>query len=369
MAVQFKGAKLLVSLEHQSPMLHFQHNHAGCTLRASEVKPKFDRYLLSKVGSSASLDCYLTENALNYKMQFEDSKSCELESQMKRIPMYYAKSANWIITNPQLTITCFIPELQRLIEAHLESFFVVTNFGTVQGKGYGSFLVKNPDMTREKICSILKTEFSLDCLYEMDCRGQRPENILDYIQQFYTVTKSGINSGKYYQRSSLFCYMHDQGIDNEKAEVKQKKLVSSFGSYRSSQYSINTNPRYVRAVLGVGSSMTFRDREKSRKPETVRVNHRPKGFSIQRFPSPLFFKIIHDRVYIIPKEIDKRIYDQTFEFKVGYKKTIRLQTPSQFDLQKFLDYAIKRYNRSVTQQELFPDAPVIKTLVFKNKRK
>ena len=47
--LEFNGCKLKVQLEAQSPIIHFQHDQAGATLRASEVKPKLDRFLLNKM--------------------------------------------------------------------------------------------------------------------------------------------------------------------------------------------------------------------------------------------------------------------------------------------------------------------------------
>lgn len=49
--LEFNGCKLKVQLEAQSPIIHFQHDQAGATLRASEVKPKLDRFLLNKNGT------------------------------------------------------------------------------------------------------------------------------------------------------------------------------------------------------------------------------------------------------------------------------------------------------------------------------
>ena len=43
---KFDGYKLTMKLEAQMPMIHFQSEQNGATLRASEMKPKFDKYLL-----------------------------------------------------------------------------------------------------------------------------------------------------------------------------------------------------------------------------------------------------------------------------------------------------------------------------------
>ena len=83
--LEFNGCKLKVQLEAQSPIIHFQHDQAGATLRASEVKPKLDRFLLNKMEQEtgkrvadfkedngyAVMFTDKEHNALNYRMNFE----------------------------------------------------------------------------------------------------------------------------------------------------------------------------------------------------------------------------------------------------------------------------------------------------------
>ena len=68
------------TLKQETPMIHFQHDQAGATLRASEVKPKLDRFLCGKLGitfdeqhenrPSAHSDWFIPgTKALNYKMR------------------------------------------------------------------------------------------------------------------------------------------------------------------------------------------------------------------------------------------------------------------------------------------------------------
>jgi hypothetical protein len=44
--------KLIITLKQHTPIIHFQHDQDGATLRASEVKPKLDRYILTKLGEN-----------------------------------------------------------------------------------------------------------------------------------------------------------------------------------------------------------------------------------------------------------------------------------------------------------------------------
>ena len=42
--------KLTVILRQHTPLIHFQHYQDNATLRASEVKPQLDRFLLTQLG-------------------------------------------------------------------------------------------------------------------------------------------------------------------------------------------------------------------------------------------------------------------------------------------------------------------------------
>lgn len=41
---------LKVTLKQHTPLIHFQHDQYGATLRASEVKPKLDKFILERLG-------------------------------------------------------------------------------------------------------------------------------------------------------------------------------------------------------------------------------------------------------------------------------------------------------------------------------
>ena len=43
---------LKVTLKQHTPLIHFQHDQYGATLRASEVKPRFDKYLTQTIGGN-----------------------------------------------------------------------------------------------------------------------------------------------------------------------------------------------------------------------------------------------------------------------------------------------------------------------------
>ena len=44
---------LKVTLKQHTPLLHFQPNEPNATLRASEVKPKLDKYIIEQIGGGS----------------------------------------------------------------------------------------------------------------------------------------------------------------------------------------------------------------------------------------------------------------------------------------------------------------------------
>ena len=66
------GCILKYELVQQTPMIHFQHNETGACIRASELKPKLDRFLIKKYGRD-KLENYFIDStngkeALRYKV-------------------------------------------------------------------------------------------------------------------------------------------------------------------------------------------------------------------------------------------------------------------------------------------------------------
>ena len=427
MDMEFRNSKLELDLKCHAPIIHFQPEEEGATLRASEVKPKFDRYLMKKV---PSLKKRFKNQSLAYKMKFiDDSPSIVYKSKKNEdkfdnktnkkegnFELYFARDGKRRVeTNPTMIITCFDIELQNLIIDHIKNFFIVTNFEAAQGKGYGSFTVNDKEQDKQdyqsNIEAVLKEEFGLKTIYKMDFRQQcsklgfskRIKVIFENIEKFYKIIKSGYNYKGKYARSALFYYMHDKNIGNEKAALKDKIIEKPFGT---SPYHLNQqthSEKYVRALLGLSSFLSFTDIRKNTKKEekdisvNIDIMHESNKNeeNIERFPSPVTFKVINDIVYIIPKQgWYKYILNKKFKFKYKVSKKIPrswtsdieyekiliskpktteiefirirkmeyakfiekmdkklkreklyLTTPEEFDLLKFLDFAVKYYNK------------------------
>ena len=314
-----------------SPLIHFQVDEGGATLRASEVKPKLDTYLISKL-KTIKREWYVQpgkSQALNYRMKIiHKDASSRFNSEDKNIqnfPIFYGKGKKLVLSAPIVTITCFIPDLLEAIEEHIADFFIVTNFGTMQHKGFGSFTIKEKTLNSQEIGQILGERYHSD-VYKMKVPGSCRLKFQN-IQNFYRLTKSGINGPNAddpYCKGTLFRYMHEKGIGNEKARLKNgiiKPLATKHFESDDANAETLSNVHYVRSVLGTTSNFSFPNNFEwtgytgpKRYVQRVFVSHK----TIKRYASPLRFKVIDDSIYIyLVSDSIKRLLDEkgTFAFR------------------------------------------------------
>lgn len=321
-------------LTPQSPLIHFQHGQKGATLRATEVKPKFDKFLISKAKKNRFdlSGCFIGDtNALNYKMKlFEIKRNNTVELGFKTpYDIFYGNSnktpennKKGVLSTVKMTIVCFNDSLIKLIDEYVGEFFAVTNFGTMSGKGFGSFLVDGLDANEKNIASMLKEKYNAPKCY---CFGGGNATFTQ-IKEVYSLMKSGLpRKGK----SILFEYLQKKGISNEK-EWMNYDFVNT------------TKYRYTRALLGVCGSLS----------NGTSVKHFVKkdGQKIERLPSPIFFKVIGDKVYMVADRINECVYGETFKFfnkKTQAGGTILVPTKKEVGdnfIDEFLAYAVNKLN-------------------------
>lgn len=377
---KFEKFKLVLRLKAQSPMIHFQAFQNGATIRASEVKPKFDRFIVQKLlkqeGKQSvtelrrmgeykeifqDADGANGNDALKYKMQIACSTAPKV-IELKRYSIFFGNAGKkpdeqkyGVYSNPEVTIVCFQPKLRGLIEAYIEEFFLVTNFGTMQSKGFGSFapnsMVAKNTLAKEdcvRVGNFLKERAGGKCYYlDYSNMGDtsvdsRCVKMFKDIQTFYGIMKSGRNFKGEYARSYIYQYMHQKGIDNEKAFMKQKGIAPSIGM-KANITQNDKNSKYVRALLGTTENLGYKQDKNSSKRVQISIKH-AKG-KLERVSSPIFFKIVGDKVFIVAFDVPEQLWEQEYRFR-GEKKTESLYTPKkeEFDIHDFLDSYVRYFN-------------------------
>lgn len=330
-------ATLTVNLKQHTPMWHFQWDHPGCTLRATELKPKLDKFLIAKMKEKGGSipDDYWTDPqkkgekdfyALDYKVSiipsvessgtlvgFQNAKfslffaNMGEENESQKVPIYYKASL-------QCRFFSLNEEIINLIRENINAFFASTNFGTRQSKGFGSFLPEEVNDLQglgtsykfsieiERQIRKKNRDGSFSVIEVQPLSVQYFQQLFQQLETFYKVLRSGNAIQK--QGSLMEAYAKGQ------KKVWDKDLFKTLlPSYRGG---ISTKEHYLfRDLLGLSPSIEYklgRDRgckiEKSSK-------------DIERFKSPLTFKPVetsefHFDVYLFLSDVPDEMRKATF---------------------------------------------------------
>lgn len=397
MAAAIAGTEKIYYLKQQSPMLHFQSADRYATVRATELKPKLDRFIEKwmarhkktlpsewrlKNNSDAQSDPDGKEKkntALNYRVRILNAEGNTVYEPKQGMPYFGNMGADAVkkkcVTAKgliELHIRCYIKELAELIDECLPTFFLTVNFGTRQNKGFGSFvlctdngsLLHNP-ADNEKLLMDWYGKNKVYCIRYK--RATSDQEKLSDINTVYMLLKSGINVKPVYLKSYLMLYFASKGIDWEKKSLKHSGIAPVvYDRWRKGPTPPGTDERYVRGLLGVGDQQQWFSDDGSHGKKIIGYNKKGKPIyqretisinahngDIERVPSPLIFKIIGNFVYILFEEIDKAVPGSWFAFKNEVGKTVNLQIPSadEYDFDDIMAGFKDRINSPVVKKE------------------
>lgn len=243
--------KIEFTLKQHTPIIHFQHNQEGATLRATEVKPKLDRFIIEKLTGKTGNEAFtafkanaewkkwLVGNgehpALDYKLhlsvktcisdpdrrslkEFEKIKTDRYGNPKFKFDMvknrkvddygeYIYERGNGLkgyfgnmdketerkelIVEDSINVSfnSINKELNNKIDKYFKEFIFSCNFGTRSSKGYGSFYIQDElPKTNENYYSFFDITINEKLnLYE------KQSILFDRINMFYAALRSGIN--------------------------------------------------------------------------------------------------------------------------------------------------------------------------------
>lgn len=354
-------------LVQHTPLIHFQHSEPHACLRATEVKPKLDRFLIEQLekddrfgdgrwkkwfvgdGSQQSFDYMMRitpnseqvdrtqsiERAIAraehrppnasfheiHKNYFGNMASEKKREEKKKAIRETFKESLFYKDGLTLTIRCFIPELLTFIDEHIRGFFMMHNFGTRQRKGFGSFTVDISTKPNEPKGFDLVGKYCPNAYYCKLDNDVNADALLNAVWVLSAFLKSGFNRGEgNYVRGFVFRYFQREKnpLANDKAFVKQQVLRNVYNEATRGEhlhpYGNNVRYRYVRGLLGTNENSRFcrNPRGETREDRTVHNIYIHSAEGVERFPSPLLFKPIGKFVFILPQKMPDEIFGSEF---------------------------------------------------------
>lgn len=360
---------LRFELKQHTPMIHFQHDQPGATLRGSELKPKFDKFLIEYVfkGDRNKYKKYLIKDdsekeAFDYKVKIiSKTINCvdirDTVNYSKNYPLFFGNMGQqtnikkFSYTPDPLTVEffCLNEKLQKIIKEYFPLFLMNTNFGTRNSKGFGSFYIDQADPNYKP--------YGLRYYFKVKPNAEKYFDkvsiLMNHIEIFYKSLRSGINLSKvdpsFYFKSMMFLYAKSKGIQWDKKSIKEHFFRNDLQNQKkihgnSEILNYSSEKKYlVKELLGLSSEEMWLSYDKAK------IKRKSEG--IERFPSPIFFKPIqkndHFIVYFDIKPLDDRIFDKLFEISNTRDRqsgTLTLKTPPKgvIDLHEFIRFAVSQ---------------------------
>jgi len=367
--------KLTFILKQHTPIIHFQHDQHGATLRATEVKPKLDRFLIEHAfGGILNFDAYKDFligdiNVIEKKLKEIDSDK-EKEKFLKKQKLAFdyklkikkifknEKSGDTILIPPvkdkwlisegvQITITSFNKELLLKIKNQqnkpsqlLIDFFNINNFGKRASKGFGAFYYE--EVNEKKFKNSISRYYNTRVFVNNNMLSREPfddRNPVFFYKKLFSEwsrLKSGKNFNENYEKSRIFKYLKEKKLRWEKRWIKKKlkKLINEGTLPHDLRYDhdpidINDNNtwedigneeyRYGRAILGLAELYEYQTVARNYKYQVI-VN----GGDVERFKSPITFKIFNKTVYALIENLTEKeknkFLSSSFRFSVQKKR-------------------------------------------------
>jgi hypothetical protein len=348
--------KINFTLKQHTPLIHFQSEQSGATLRATELKPKFDRFLI-EMFEKEQIDYkgFLIsgqERALDYKVSINSTlkknnilfktyiSKKDRENKALKIGSYFGDFKALESSIIKIEFFSFNSKIIDYINQYFNEFISTHAFGTRTSKGFGNYT--NEKTTQKQFEEHLEKHF---ILFKKTSEREPLQKIL----KEYQALKSGVSGS---EKSELMKFFLSNEIRWEKRWIKKQlnELKPDWFADLKDEYHDKNgfftldNEKYffLRAMLGVSENNEFLVNSNSKDKLVVKI----KNSEIERFASPIIYKIFNNNVYMLLNKknpIDKRIFNKEFQFTAYYKNNKNekcelgsLTTPNSFDIEQFL---------------------------------
>lgn len=382
----------IFTLKQHTPMLHFLHDQPGATLRATELKPKLDRFIVSYFKTYENAEgkytaaIQLIESAISEKSpspyrisirlekgktqyyyiegntprEERESLSDQMSEQFDRPGLKVISPSPYFANNDKrqhrqweevklgvlwtgklsVCVSSWDESLILLIEAALPLLLCVENFGTRQTKGFGCFSEKR--VNEKTFERVVKNHFAFAAKTEAD------EDLTELFKQIDKVYKDLRNKPSQRKNpdgstgdSLLRDYLFSSKSHTEwEKRFVYKSVVRNEGTERPD------NVCFVRALLGLPGLYDYPQAEEYGQPK---VNIRDIEGRVERFRSPLIFKVHGNWLYMLAHQPDQTMMGREFRFYIGddpesaaAQTNIPTPAPGLFNIKDFLSFQIDK---------------------------
>lgn len=419
------AVKLIFKLKQHTPMIHFLHDQPGATLRATELKPKLDNFLIRHAFGNdfEQYKTYLSgwkegkrktdferKKSFDYKIKIEPPQTgCILDieqifkkkgfDKVKQFPLFFGNLGEEKKTEDQnekkfvfsfdpfpVTFFSFNQDILGHIQKYFAAFLFQNNFGTRQSKGFGSFFLEGNEQYHQSP-GVFPTRFHFSVKpRSLQTRANKEEiyqhfyYLFSNIDLLYKALRSGINHNLYF-KSLMFMYCKQYGIQWEKKTIKEKyfpqDLRNQIKEHSSSdilEFFSDSSQALMKDLLGLSSTEVWGSYRSSLKSGPVISKENP---DIDRFKSPITFKILKRNnldvydIFLHTTEIDKGFLQKEFFIKKDGQGDLKLKTPIAFNVDHFLAHAFSKVDlKKHVQNPLHQKSREFKTIcgIFKEIR-
>jgi hypothetical protein len=334
--------KVEFTLKQHTSIIHFQSDQSGATLRATELKPKFDRFLLEYVENVPFIKNANKHKSIDYKVKIEQNLSSPQNIDPKN-PLFFGNMGDGVdklfkqISNSfKIIFFTFNKDIKNIIEENFESFLANTNFGTRQSKGFGSFYINksfDKNLIKHKVYSFESSN----------------EKYQEDIKIFYSFLRAGINNVNgnretvFYTKALIFAYAKSQNITWDKKAIKEKYLGNELKEQQVKHeekenciHYESSNKYLMRDLFGLSTEQSWKSYH------NAKITKENK--EIARFKSPITFKPIVENnrmwVYFWADNSVEKILNSEFLIKVNRNGDLKLKTPTKFSFDEFFNFAL-----------------------------
>jgi hypothetical protein len=339
------------TLRQHTPIIHFQHDQEGATLRATEVKPKLDRFIWAKwKDDEGNIDKAFGKYA-KYLLGYDPEKPNEIKKKFDkgfraldyklRIESTKKTDSSIIITEPKhgkynsrafplllanmggkakkedlrdlvffevndCSIFCLYPDLKRVLADNLTYFFSTEGFGNRSTKGFGSFTVQTIDNGQDCLTESIEW-LKKRAILQIETNASNYSSMFIAVDYIWKLIKSGVNYSKCekgqlsstgYLKSFLYEYLTEKYKQETLRVSWEKRWIKETFMGIPKETKEDKTPKFARALLGLSDKFEYKGKIKDCNKEysaqspfhdfTVNINNE----EIERIKSPVIFKPI-----------------------------------------------------------------------------